>query len=129
MGTLMLSSKGVAAIPRASLIVLVGTLVQYGLPGQAVSMIMGIDAIMDMGRTSINVFGNCLGSCIMARIEGSFRGADWQEEELERQREQMQEPDALDGDVSSDSLLHDDTNEELSDVVVVHHHDKSIPPA
>lgn len=84
MGTLMLSSKGVAAIPRASLVVLSGTLSQYNIPLEAVLMIMGVDAIMDMARTSLNVLGNCLGCCVMARIEGSFRGEEWRMEEEDR---------------------------------------------
>ncbi|KAG1441529.1 hypothetical protein G6F56_011442 [Rhizopus delemar] len=84
MGTLMLSSKGVAAIPRASLVVLSGTLSQYDIPLEAVLMIMGVDAIMDMARTSLNVLGNCLGCCVMARIEGSFRGEEWRLEEEDR---------------------------------------------
>ncbi|CAO3658195.1 unnamed protein product [Rhizopus stolonifer] len=84
MGTLMLSSKGVAAIPRASLVVLSGTLSQYDIPLEAVLMIMGVDAIMDMARTSLNVLGNCLGCCVMARIEGSFRGEEWRMEEEDR---------------------------------------------
>ncbi|KAI8377228.1 Sodium:dicarboxylate symporter family-domain-containing protein [Choanephora cucurbitarum] len=84
MGTLMLSSKGVAAIPRASLVVLSGTLAQYNIPLEAVLMIMGVDAIMDMARTSLNVFGNCLGCCVMARVEGSFRGEEWRQEEEDR---------------------------------------------
>ncbi|KAI8371351.1 Sodium:dicarboxylate symporter family-domain-containing protein [Radiomyces spectabilis] len=91
MGTLMLSSKGVAAIPRASLVVLAGTLMQYDLPKEAVSMIMGVDAIMDMARTSINVLGNCLGCCVMSRIEGSFRGQEWKEEEEERRRQRLED--------------------------------------
>ncbi|KAI8354159.1 Sodium:dicarboxylate symporter family-domain-containing protein [Blakeslea trispora] len=84
MGTLMLSSKGVAAIPRASLVVLSGTLAQYNIPLEAVLMIMGVDAIMDMARTSLNVLGNCLGCCVMARVEGSFRGEEWRQEEEDR---------------------------------------------
>lgn len=80
----MLSSKGVAAIPRASLVVLSGTLSQYDIPLEAVLMIMGVDAIMDMARTSLNVLGNCLGCCVMARIEGSFRGEEWRLEEEDR---------------------------------------------
>ncbi|CDS07784.1 hypothetical protein LRAMOSA01733 [Lichtheimia ramosa] len=91
LGTLMLSSKGVAAVPRASLIVLAGTVAQYGLPISAVTVIMGVDAIMDMGRTSINVTGNCLACCVMARTEGSFRGLQWKMEEEERRRRALQE--------------------------------------
>src|SRR3954464_3598406 len=76
--TLMLTSKGVAAVPRASLVILSGTLVQFGLPLQAVGVILGVDALMDMARTSTNVLGNCLATVVMARWEGEFDkpGAD-----------------------------------------------------
>ena len=70
--TLMLTSKGLAAVPRASLVVLSGTLVQFGLPLQGVAVILGVDAFMDMARTSLNVVGNCLATVLMARWEGSF---------------------------------------------------------
>src|SRR5829696_3566874 len=70
--TLMLTSKGVAAVPRASLVVLSGALAQFGLPLQAIAVILGVDAVMDMARTSINVVGNCLATVVMARWEGEF---------------------------------------------------------
>lgn len=70
--TLMLTSKGVAAVPRASLVILSGTLVQFNLPLQAVGVILGVDALMDMARTSTNVLGNCLATVVMARWEGEF---------------------------------------------------------
>src|SRR5678815_4462891 len=69
---LMLTSKGVAAVPRASLVILSGALAQFGLPLQAVAVILGVDAVMDMARTSINLFGNCLATVVMARWEGDF---------------------------------------------------------
>ncbi|MDB4917126.1 MAG: gltP [Gemmatimonadetes bacterium] len=70
--TLMLTSKGVAAVPRASLVILSGALSQFGLPLQGVAVILGVDALMDMARTSLNVVGNCLATVVMARWEGSF---------------------------------------------------------
>jgi proton glutamate symport protein len=70
--TLMLTSKGVAAVPRASLVVLSGALAQFGLPLQAIAVILGVDALMDMARTSLNVLGNCLATVVMARWEGEF---------------------------------------------------------
>lgn len=70
--TLMATSKGMAAVPRASLVVLSGTLAQFGLPLQGVAVILGVDALMDMARTSLNVVGNCLASVLMARWDGSF---------------------------------------------------------
>jgi proton glutamate symport protein len=70
--TLMLTSKGVAAVPRASLVILSGALTMFGLPLEAVAVILGVDAVMDMARTSINLVGNCLATAVMARWEGEF---------------------------------------------------------
>lgn len=74
--TLMLTSKGVAAVPRASLVILSGALTSFGLPLQGVAVILGVDAVMDMARTSINLVGNCLATVVMARWEGEFRRED-----------------------------------------------------
>ncbi len=70
--TLMLTSKGVAAVPRASLVILSGTLATFGLPLEAVAVILGVDELMDMARTTVNLIGNCLATCIVARWEGEF---------------------------------------------------------
>jgi proton glutamate symport protein len=70
--TLMLTSKGVAAVPRASLVILSGALSQFNLPLQAVAVILGVDAVMDMARTSLNVVGNCLATVVMARWDNEF---------------------------------------------------------
>ena len=70
--TLMLTSKGVAAVPRASLVVLSGALSQFNLPLQAIAVILGVDALMDMARTSLNVVGNCLATVVMAKWENDF---------------------------------------------------------
>jgi proton glutamate symport protein len=70
--TLMLTSKGVAAVPRAALVILSGALTQFNLPLQAVAVILGVDALMDMARTSINLFGNCLATVVMARWDDEF---------------------------------------------------------
>ena len=70
--TLMLTSKGVAAVPRASLVILSGALTQFGLPLEGVALILGVDALMDMARTSVNLVGNCLATVVMARWEGEF---------------------------------------------------------
>ena len=71
--TLMLTSKGVAAVPRASLVILSGTLSQFGLPLEGVAVILGVDAFMDMARTSVNLLGNCLASAVMGRWEGELK--------------------------------------------------------
>ena len=70
--TLMLTSKGVAGVPRASLIILLGTVSSFGLPVWPVMAILGIDELMDMARTSVNVIGNTLASCVIASWEGEF---------------------------------------------------------
>lgn len=74
--TLMLTSKGVAAVPRAALVILSGALTMFGLPLQAVAVILGVDAFMDMARTTINLVGNCLASAVMARWEGDMPPAN-----------------------------------------------------
>jgi proton glutamate symport protein len=71
--TLMLTSKGVAGVPRAALVILAGTLASYGLPLEGVAIILGVDEILDMGRTTINVVGNCLATVVVARWEGELR--------------------------------------------------------
>jgi proton glutamate symport protein len=68
--TLMLTSKGVAGVPRAALVILAGTLATFQLPMEGVAVLLGIDALMDMARTSVNVLGNCLASAVVARWEG-----------------------------------------------------------
>jgi proton glutamate symport protein len=70
--TLMVTSKGVAAVPRASLVILSGTLASFNLPLEGVAIILGVDALMDMARTSVNLVGNCLATVVMARWEGEF---------------------------------------------------------
>lgn len=70
--TLMLTSKGVAGVSRASLVILLGTVASFGLPVEPVYLILGIDALMDMGRTAVNVIGNCLATVVIARWEGEF---------------------------------------------------------
>jgi len=70
--TLMLTSKGVAGVPRASLVILAGTLASFGLPLEGVAVILGVDEILDMGRTALNVIGNCLATAVIARWEGEF---------------------------------------------------------
>ena len=72
MVTLMLTSKGVAGVPRGALIILAGALSSFGLPLEGVAVILGVDSLLDMGRTTINVIGNCLATVVVARWEGEF---------------------------------------------------------
>jgi len=72
MFTLMLTSKGVAGVPRASMVILLATAASFGLPAWPIYIILGIDELMDMARTSVNVIGNCLATAVIARWEGEF---------------------------------------------------------
>jgi proton glutamate symport protein len=80
--TLMLTSKGVAGVPRAALVILAGTLATYGLPLEGVTLILGVDELMDMARTMVNVVGNCLATVVIAKWEGEFVEASDRELEL-----------------------------------------------
>jgi Na+/H+-dicarboxylate symporter len=73
--TLMLTSKGVAGVSRAALVILLGTVGSFGLPVEPVFILLGIDQLMDMARTSVNVLGNCLATVVVARLEGDFGSA------------------------------------------------------
>lgn len=74
--TLMLTSKGVAGVPRATLVILLGTAASFGLPLWPIMAILGIDELMDMARTSVNVTGNCLATVVIAKWEGEFQETD-----------------------------------------------------
>ena len=80
--TLMLTSKGVAGVPRASLVILAGTLASYGLPLEGITLILGVDELMDMARTMTNVIGNCLATAIVARWEGELTDGVPEEAEI-----------------------------------------------
>jgi Na+/H+-dicarboxylate symporter len=71
--TLMLTSKGVAGVPRAMLVILSATVDSFQLPMWPVLVLFGIDQLMDMARTATNVLGNCLATAVIARWEGEFR--------------------------------------------------------
>jgi proton glutamate symport protein len=72
MATLVITSKGIAGVPRATLVVLLATAATFRLPVEPIFVILGIDALMDMARTMVNVVGNCLASVIVAQWEGEF---------------------------------------------------------
>lgn len=94
--TLMLTSKGVAAVPRVSLIVLAGTLASFNMPLAGVAILLGIDQILDMGRTAVNLIGNCLATVVIARWENEFDYAKMNEfiieTKIERQERKKIEP-------------------------------------
>lgn len=76
--TLMLTTKGVAAVPRATMVVLSATLVAFGLPLEGLVLIMGVDEFMDMARTGVNLLGNCVATTVVARWEGEPLHPDFQ---------------------------------------------------
>jgi len=84
--TLMLTSKGVAGVPRASLVILAGTLASYNLPLVGITLILGVDELMDMARTMTNVIGNCLATVVVAKWEGQFKEASDAELDVAAQR-------------------------------------------
>ena len=73
--TLLITSKGIAAVPRASLVVLAGTLTKFGLPLEGIAVILGVDEVMDMARTAVNLVGNCLATAVVGRWEGELASA------------------------------------------------------
>jgi len=76
--TLMLTTKGVAAVPRASIVVLSGTLSAFGLPLEGIALILGVDAFMDMARTTVNLLGNCVATTVVSRWEGEKLAPEFQ---------------------------------------------------
>ena len=76
--TLMLTTKGVAAVPRASLVILSATLSAFGLPLEGVVLIMGVDEFMDMARTAVNLMGNCVATVVVSHWEGEALSQDYQ---------------------------------------------------
>ena len=85
--TLMLTSKGIAGVPRVSLIVLTGTLASFNLPVAGVAILLGIDQILDMGRTTLNLIGNCVATVVVAKWENSFdydKMNDYMQKELQK---------------------------------------------
>ena len=71
--TLMLTSKGVAGVPRASLVILLASAAALNIPTTAILLILGVDTLMDMGRTAMNVIGNCMAAAVVARWEGEMQ--------------------------------------------------------
>ena len=72
LATLVLTSKGIAGVPRAALVILMAVASSFQIPAAAVLMLLGVDTLMDMGRTAMNVIGNCLAAAVVARWEGEL---------------------------------------------------------
>jgi len=75
--TLMLTSKGVAGVPRGAMVILTGTLATFGLPMEGLALVLGVDAFLDMARTAVNVTGNCLAAAVVARWEGELGSSEF----------------------------------------------------
>lgn len=100
--SLMLTTKGVAAVPRASYIVLASTLSSFNIPLQTLVVVMSVEPFLDMARTSVNVMGNMIASAVIAKWEGQFRNGDWEA------RQTSSKPDTL---VMDDTAM-DDPNDD-----------------
>jgi Na+/H+-dicarboxylate symporter len=80
--TLMVSSKGIAGVPRASLVVIAGTLTQFGLPVEGIALLLGVDTFLDMGRSATNVVGNAVATAVITRSEGMLQPLEDPDEPL-----------------------------------------------
>ncbi|OQS04928.1 dicarboxylate/amino acid:cation (Na or H) symporter (DAACS) family protein [Thraustotheca clavata] len=103
---LMISSKGVAGVRSASIIVLASTVDQFNIPSWPVALLLGADWLMDMARTFTNVFGNCLASVVMAKLEGEFRKEGWEKALESADENSYHEHDVEHGKVLEDSAAH-----------------------
>lgn len=108
--TLMLTSKGVAAVPRASLVILAGTLTAFGLPLEGVAVILGIDHLLDMGRTSVNLVGNCVATTVVARWEGVLDDQKMQSFDLDH----VPPPEGLDASELGAAMAKDSSQQSSS---------------
>jgi proton glutamate symport protein len=100
---LMLTSKGVAAVPRVSLIVLAGTLASFNIPIIGVAILLGIDQILDMGRTTVNLIGNCVATVVIARWENEFDYAKMHEFVKEAKGKKVSQPKQTESIVAVDN--------------------------
>ena len=80
--TLMITSKGIAGVPRASLVIIAGTLSQFNLPLEGLGLLLGIDQVLDMGRSATSVAGNAVATCVISKWEGEFRTQPIESEEV-----------------------------------------------
>jgi Na+/H+-dicarboxylate symporter len=70
---LMVTSKGIAGVPRASLVIIAGTLASFNLPQEGLALLLGVDALLDMGRSATSVAGNAVATCVVSKLEGELR--------------------------------------------------------
>ena len=99
MGTLMLTSKGIAGVPRVALVVLAGTLSSFGYPLLGVAILLGIDQLLDMGRTTVNLIGNCIATIVIAKWENEFNYTKMEEFNKQFQKEAGNEYAIVDSNI------------------------------
>jgi proton glutamate symport protein len=101
MGTLMLTSKGIAGVPRVALVILAGTLSSFGYPLIGVAILLGIDQILDMGRTTVNLIGNCVATIVIARWENEFNYTKMEEFNKQFEKKQIEKFPIYSGELIS----------------------------
>ena len=101
MGTLMLTSKGIAGVPRVALVILAGTLSSFGYPLIGVAILLGIDQILDMGRTTVNLIGNCVATIVIARWENEFNYTKMEEFNKQFEKKQIEKFPVYSGELIS----------------------------
>jgi len=101
MGTLMLTSKGIAGVPRVALVVLAGTLSSFGYPLIGVAILLGVDQILDMGRTTVNLIGNCIATVVIAKWENEFNYTKMEEFNKQFAKKKKEVFPVFDGEILS----------------------------
>ena len=107
MGTLMLTSKGIAGVPRVALVILAGTLSSFGYPLIGVAILLGIDQILDMGRTTVNLIGNCVATIVIARWENEFNYTKMNEFNKQFEKKQAEKFPIYSGELISKLSIED----------------------
>ena len=110
MGTLMLTSKGIAGVPRVGLVVLAGTLSSFGYPLIGVAILLGIDQILDMGRTTVNLIGNCVATIVIARWENEFNYTKMDEFNKQFEKTEKNEYTVVDRNIIRQISIEDHSN-------------------
>ncbi|MBE7705372.1 MAG: cation:dicarboxylase symporter family transporter [Cyanobacteria bacterium SIG29] len=110
MGTLMLTSKGIAGVPRVALVILAGTLSGFGYPLIGVAILLGIDQILDMGRTTVNLIGNCVATIVIAKWENEFNYTKMEEFNKQFKKEIKQDYTIVDNDLLNHIHIEEHSN-------------------
>ena len=110
MGTLMLTSKGIAGVPRVALVILAGTLSGFGYPLIGVAILLGIDQILDMGRTTVNLIGNCVATIVIAKWENEFNYTKMEEFNKQFKKEVKQDYTIVDNDLLNHIHIEEHSN-------------------